>query len=217
MGWRKTLRDQGGWAPPGVSGQRKALRGWGGGKEQRGRGRREALRGRGGGQALKGWGAGSPERVGWQEAIRSPHAATSFLATLLPWCFPKALPVPAAEALEARPRQDGGDTRQHAWAGLARGEAGEGAPQGHVCWVLLARGSGQRQGWWPARAPGLPRPRPCGQDPTDTELRACRAGVTMRRAMVSERRTAQKVLPSACSSFVGRKQWKTQALKQPGP
>lgn len=41
----------------------------------------------------------------------------------------------------------------------------------------------------------LPRPRCCGQDPTDTEFWACRAAVTMWRVIVSSSRTAEKVLP----------------------
>ena len=65
-------------------------------------------------ETLRSWGAGSPERTGWQEAVRTPRAATSFLATLLPWFFPKGSAIPAAEALEARPQQDGGDTPQRA-------------------------------------------------------------------------------------------------------
>lgn len=41
----------------------------------------------------------------------------------------------------------------------------------------------------------LPRPWCCGQDPTDTEFWACRAALTMWRAIVSSSRTAEKVLP----------------------
>lgn len=85
--------------------------------------------------------------------MRNPHAATSFLATLLPWCFPEVPPVPAAEVLQARPRQDGGDTPNVPRLARLREEEEEeemGPPQGRACRVLLARGSAQRQGCRPA-------------------------------------------------------------------
>ena len=41
----------------------------------------------------------------------------------------------------------------------------KGAPQGHVRWVLPARASGQRQGWQPARAPGVAHATALGRDP----------------------------------------------------
>ena len=67
--------------------------------------------------------------------------------------------------------------------------------------------------------PGLPTPRHLAE----TLLWARRAGVTMWRVMVSQHSTAEKVLPSACLSFVETNQlsWfnRSQQLstKQPFP
>ena len=72
--------------------------------------------------------------------------------------------------------------------------------------------------WAEARLAASPGLRGCPGHGTVAKilLWARRAGVTMWRVMVSEHRTTEKVLPSACLSFVETNQWKTQALKQPG-
>lgn len=64
-----------------------------------------------------------------------------------------------------------------------------------VAWCCWRRAEGRGRAADQLRTLQLARPQCCGQNPTDTEFWACRVAVTVWRAIVSSRRTAEKVLP----------------------
>lgn len=65
------------------------------------------------------------EQDGWSGEGQSPRTATSFSADPHLWCFSERSPIPAVEALKAKPQGDGRRNPLHAQVGLGWEGGGE--------------------------------------------------------------------------------------------